>query len=177
MMRAAIALGLLALIAGGPAAAQDLMFKATLRGDQAPTVTGSKATGLAKIRVDVAAQTVDLSLDVAGLTTDDLWNQLKTAPIGPIHLHLYGTHNHADPNAQVTLVFPAPYGAAYSATPAGFKVVMVRFPYAQAAAILKSNVPFNDFVSSLESGAVVVNIHTNAQPDGEISGDVVPVKS
>jgi hypothetical protein len=33
---------------------------------------------------------------------------------------------------------------------------------------------FEDFVGSLESGRIVLNVHTNRFADGEISGDVVP---
>ena len=155
-------LGALALFAATAVEAKELAFTAALSGDKAPTVTGSKATGSARIVVDTETQTVDLTLDVVGLKIDDLWTKLVKGPMGPIHLHLYGSHDHADPNATVTLVFPTPYGPSYSATASGFRVVIRRFPYGQGALILKSETRFEEFVSSLQSGAVVLNIHTNA---------------
>jgi hypothetical protein len=127
--RVAWTVAALVLLTAAPAPAKELQFTAALRGDRAPTTTGSKATGAARIVVDTDSQAVDMTLDA----------------------------------------FPAAYGPGYAATPQGFQVVM-----AAGAALLKSKTPFEDFVASLQHGAVVLNIHTNAQPDDEISGDVVP---
>ena len=127
------------------------------------------------ILVHPGDRTLDLTLDVQGLTLDDLWSKLAKAPMGPIHLHLYGSHDHADPNS--SLLFPLPMGEGYRATPTGFRVVMKNYPYAEGALRLRSDVTFDDFVKSLDGGKVVLNIHTNTKTDGEISGDVVPVQS
>lgn len=50
---------------------------------------------------------------------------------------------------------------------------MSDYPYAQGAAALESDASFDAFVAGLESGAVVLNIHTDAHQAGEISGLVV----
>jgi len=162
----------LALVAS-PTSARQLAFTATLGGNAAPTDTGSDATGQARIVVDTAARTVDLTLDVQGITMDELWSKLAASPMGPIHLHRYGSHDRSA-DAAVSLVLPVPMGPAYAPTPKGFRVVMKAYPYVQGAALLKSDVSFDDFVASMQGGQVVLNIHTNAEHDGEISGEVVP---
>lgn len=174
LIRTVSALTALTFLATTPAAAKDLAFTAALRGDMAPTITGSKATGQARIHVDTDARTVDLTLDVDGMTVDQLWAGLLKAPMGPIHLHVYGTHQHGVADS-AQLMFPAPYGPGYAATPAGFRVEVKRMPYADGARLVNSQASFDDFVGALQTGRIVVNIHTNRFTDGEISGDVVPV--
>jgi hypothetical protein len=169
----ATGLGALALMAAAPAQAHDLAFTAQLRGDKAPTVTGSKATGVARIVVHTHTQTVDVAIDVAGLTPDDLWTKLKGAPIGPIHLHLYGSRDRSGAGA-VSLVMPVPYGAAYAPTAKGFQVRMTALPFATGAALVGTDQSFDQFVGDLQTGRVVLNIHTNRFTDGEISGDIAP---
>jgi len=169
MMIGRVAAGLLlAALAMEPAAAKELAFTARLSGDQAPTLKDSTATGQARLIVDTERQTVDLTLDVAGLTTDQLWDRLVAAPVGPIHLHLYG-HDHGGA-ASASLALPVPYGPSYSATAGGFRVVVKGYPYAAGATLVKSTVPFDAFVTSLRQGAIVLNIHTDRATDGEISG-------
>jgi hypothetical protein len=170
--RAAAILAVLAAFAAGPAQAKTLAFTAMLSGDKMPTMTGSKATGSARILVDTDAQTIDMTMDVKGLKVDDLWTSLVAAPVGPVHLHRYGSHDHADPNSSA-LILPFPYGPDYTPTADGFRLVVKAYPYAKGAATVKTTATFDDFVAALQGGGIVLNIHTNAQHDGEISGDVV----
>jgi hypothetical protein len=170
------AVAVLALRAGAPAQAKILKFTAALSGDKAPTVTGSKATGQAVILVDTDKQTVGVDLDVKGLTIEKLSSGLRGAPMGPIHLHIYGGHSHGA-NDDAALVFPLPFGPTYSPTPAGFKVESPGAAYAASAKLVNTQATFEEFVASMQSGRIVMNIHTNVQPDGEISGDVVPAQS
>jgi hypothetical protein len=161
--------------AAAPAQAERLAFTADLAGDKPPTATGSKAVGHAQILVDTDAQTVDMVLDVKGMKVDELWAQLVKAPIGPVHLHRYGTHEHPDPNSS-ELAFPFPYGASYQPTAAGFRVEAKGYRYDLSAASVNSKVSFEEFVASMQRGDVVLNIHSNANKDGEISGVVAPAK-
>lgn len=169
----AAAVAALVLAAGTAAQAKVLAFTAALGGHAAPTDTGSDATGQASIRVDTDARTVDVTLDVQGIAEDELWSQLAKSPMGPIHLHRYGSHDHSDPSS-ASLLFPLPMGPAYSPTAKGFHVSLKGYAYAAGAAALHSDASFDDFVSALQNGQVVLNIHTNAEHDGEISGEVVP---
>jgi hypothetical protein len=136
-------------------------------------MTGSKATGAAIIVIDTDTQAVSVVLDVKGLKVEALSTSLKKAPMGPIHLHVYGGHDHGA-EADADLLFPLPYGATYSPTADGFKVMVKDAPFAPAAALVRSKASFDDFVAALQAGRIVLNIHTDAKPDGEISGDVVP---
>jgi CHRD domain len=145
-------------------------FVATLTGSTEPTNTGSKAQGTAVIKVDKVRQSVSIDLAVIGITRDGLWDQLVAAPIGPIHLHKYGSHNHT--GSDVTLVLPIPYSPAYRDTARGFRVVIKTFPYYQGAKLLNSDQSFDQFVAALTNGQILLNIHTDAFHDGEISGAV-----
>jgi hypothetical protein len=174
-MRLLIALAGLTLLAA-PAHAKELKFTAALAGDKAPTATGSKATGQALIVVDTDRRTVGMTLDVKGVGVDGLWTNLLKTPMGPIHLHVYGGHDHSNPDS-AELMFPAPYGPGYEPTAAGFKVEMKNVAYDTGARLVNSKASFDEFVSALEGGRIVLNIHTNRFNDGEISGDVVPAKS
>ncbi len=168
-----MAIAVAAALAGGSAAAKELAFKANLSGATASTATGSKATGEARIRVNTEAQTVDVALNVEGLKIEDLWTNLLHSPMGAIHLHVYGSKDHGG-GADSALMFPLPYGPNYVATPKGFKVEMKAEPYAEGAKLVNSKASFDEFVAALANGRIVVNIHTNAKNDGEISGDVGP---
>lgn len=163
----------LAMLAAAPAAGKELQFTAALSGKAMSTMTGSQATGQAKILVDTDTQTVSVSLEVAGLKTDDLWANLAKTPMGPIHLHIYGGHDHSAA-ADSALLFPLPMGPTYAATAKGFHVEIKDAPYAANAKAVNSKATFDEFVNSLEAGRIVVNIHTDKNNDGEISGDVVP---
>ena len=161
----------LSACATGTPLPHEVAYHATLRGDTASTSTGSKATGDAQVSVDMDAQTVDLTLNVSGITIGQLWDNLVAAPIGPIHFHIYATHDHSASDTSA-LLLPVPFGLAYAPAGDGFTVTVKDYPYAQGAALLGSDKSFVDFVAALDSGAVVLNIHTDAFQPGEISGDV-----
>lgn len=163
----------IALIAG-QAQAERLIFTSTLNGAGASTATPSKAQGQARIVVDTDTQTVDMQLDVKGLKTDELWTTLVKAPIGPVHLHVYGHGSHDADNS--ALAFPFPYGVAYAPTAEGFKVEAKGYRYDLSAASVGSKASFDEFVRSMRAGDVALNIHTNAYHDGEIGGPVVEAK-
>lgn len=164
----------LILLAAGGAQAKQLAYTSTLRGDVDTSMTGSKALGSAQITVDTETQRVSLTLDVVGISLDGLFDNLVKGPIGPIHLHIYSSHNHA--KADVNLLLPVPYGANYKATASGFDVDMTGYPYATGAKLLQSDVSFEAFIAALDKGDVVLNVHTDAFHDGEISGLVQRAK-
>jgi hypothetical protein len=165
------ALFLLSACATATPSAHESAYHAVLRGDTPSTSTGSKATGEAHVTVDAQAQTIDITLNVTGITIDQLWDNLVAAPIGPIHLHIYASHDHSASDTSA-LLLPVPFGPSYVATANGFTVTVKDYPYAQGATLLKSDKSFADFVAALDNGRVVMNIHTDAFQPGEISGDV-----
>jgi CHRD domain len=152
------------------AAGAELPFTAALRGNAEPTKTGSKARGDATITVDTSAQTIDVALTVTGISFDDLFDQVVNSPAGSIHMHHYAS------NGDVTLVVPFPMGPTYKETATGFVLSVTDYPYATGAKVLESTITFDQFVASLNSGGVVLNIHTDKFPAGEIGGYVRPVK-
>ena len=128
------------------------------------------------ILVDTDRQTVGVDLDVKGLTIEKLSSGLRGAPMGPIHLHIYGGHSHGAersyrPGRRCRSVRPIrrPRRASRSSLPGA--------AYATQAKLVNTSATFDEFVASMQTGRIVMNIHTNVQPDGEISGDVVPAQS
>lgn len=157
-----------ALAVATPAAAKTQSFRATLNGTAIPTTTGSPAHGKVTVKVDTKSQRVSVELDVQGITLDQLNDALVAKPIGPVHFHQYRT---AD---DVEAVLPVPYGANYRATKTGFHVSMRDYSYAEGAKLLNDQDSFDEFVNALNAGKIVINIHTDKFPDGEISGKVLP---
>jgi len=151
-----------------PAAAKTESFRATLDGTAIPTTTGSPAHGRVTVKVDTKTQRVSVELDVQGITLDQLNDALVAKPIGPVHFHQYRT---AD---DVEAVLPVPYGANYRATKNGFHVSMRNYSYAEGAKLLNDQDTFDEFVDAMNAGKIVINIHTDKFPDGEISGKVMP---
>jgi len=151
-----------------PAAARTESFHAALDGTAIPTTTGSPAHGRVTVKVDTKSQRVSVELDVQGITLDQLNDALVAKPIGPVHFHQYRT---AD---DVEAVLPVPYGANYRATKTGFHVSMRNYAYAEGAKLLNDQDTFEEFVDALNAGKIVINIHTDKFPDGEISGKVMP---
>ncbi|MDB5679640.1 CHRD domain-containing protein [Sphingomonas bacterium] len=157
-----------AIALASPAAAKTLTFRATLGGTTAPATTGSPASGKAVIKVDTSTKRVSVELDVTGITLDQLSKNLIAKPVGPIHFHVYRT---AD---DVELILPLPYGPNYRATKAGFHVTVRGYDYAAGAKLINSGADFEEFVNAMRGQRVVLNIHTDKFPDGEISGKVMP---
>jgi hypothetical protein len=167
----ALAASILAISApSAPAEGRILKFHAVLDGKYGGEPTGSPATGRANVRVDTATHRVSVDLDVTGIGIDDLWDKLVAAPIGPIHFHKYATAAGGDS----VLALPLPYGPDYHATGRGLHVTMNDYDYVAGAALLKSTLSFDDFVAGMQSGLIVLNVHTDLFNPGEISGLVVP---
>lgn len=145
------------------------LYCAILNGQSPPYNTGSLATARATIRIDRLVQSVAISLDVNGLTTEALWDKLVAAPIGPIHLHSYVNAAITDPSVS-SLAFPVPYGKTYKSTREGFRVRGGAINYDSALSTMKEGVDFATFLGAIDSGSVLVNIHTDRFNDGEISG-------
>ncbi len=165
-----VAVALAAIALAAPASSTDVAFTAALRGDKAPTDTGSSASGDARIVVDDAAQTVDVELKVTGIRFDDFFDQVHHAPVGPIHMHHYAA------NGDVTLVMPFPMGPIYAETKDGFTVTVKDYPFATGAKIVETPLSFDQFLGALKAGIVVLNIHTDKFNQGEISGTVTLAK-
>jgi hypothetical protein len=159
-----------ASVMGAPASAKILKFHADLDGRYGAEPTFSPAKGHADVRVDTATHRVSVDLAVDGITVDNLWDKLVAAPIGPIHFHKYATPAGGDS----VLALPLPFGRDYHETERGLHVTMKDYDYVAGAALLKSTLSFDDFVAGMQSGLIVLNVHTDNFNPGEISGLVVP---
>ena len=151
-------------LAAAPAAAKTYSFRAVLGGTRPPTMTGSPASGVAKVRIDTKTKRVSVDLDVTGITLDQLNKALVAKPIGPVHFHEYRS---AD---DIELVLPLPYGANYTATKTGFHVTVRDYDYEAGVKLVNSGATLDEFVTAAQAGKVMLNVHTDKFPDGEISG-------
>ena len=161
-------LGLALLSGAAPAQSEILTFHAKLDGEYDEKPSGSPATATARIKVDTRSQRVSVDMVVNGITTEDLWDKLVAAPIGPIHFHKYATPAGGDS----VLVLPLPYGPSYKSTKRGMRVRVKDYDYVAGARLLKSDLSFDQFVAAMQSGLVILNIHTDKFNPGEISGRV-----
>ena len=152
------------LCGAAPAMAKSYSFRATLGGTRPPTMTGSPATGTARIRVDASGRRVSLDLDVTGIALDRLNAADVKGALGPVHFH---DHHGADDN---DVVFPVPYGAAYRATKTGFRVSLRDYDYAAGTKISGSSLTIDEFVTAMRAGRIVVDVATGRYPGGEIGG-------
>lgn len=167
MLRLFPAVAIVAIAVASPAAARTMTFRATLSGIAPPTTTGSPARGKAVIKVDTSSKRVSVDLDITGITLDQLADGLVAKPIGPIHFHVYRT---AD---DVELILPVPYGSNYKATKTGFHVTMRGYDYETGAKLLNTGATFDEFVNAMRGQRIVLNVHTDKFPNGEISGKVM----
>jgi len=165
---AMIAISAAAISVAPSAAARTQSYRASLDGTPSTSPSGSPARGKAVIKVDTKTQRVSVELDVSGITLDQLNKALVAKPIGPVHFHQYRTADDVD------AVLPVPYGPNYRATRDGFHVSMRDYAYADGAKLLDNSDAFEDFVNAMDAGKIVLNIHTEKFPDGEISGRVMP---
>lgn len=174
MNKAKLFLATFAAVSGAfaaPAQAATHSYAASLSGDSVTSKTGSKASGEARIVIDDERQSVSVTIDISGISTSQLSAALVKAPIGPIHLHVYPSSDLTS-DANVSLGLPVPFGPAYHEDGAGFSVRMIDYPYAEGAALLGSKASLEGFIEALNDGKVVLNIHTNSFPGGEISGAI-----
>lgn len=158
-----------------PAHAAEQHYHATLDGVDGTAITHSPATGTADIRVDTNNRRVDVRLAIRGLTIDDLLDRMVSAPIGPIHLHIYpGRGADGQYVGASLLALPLPFGSGYRAAEGGFVVELNAYDFdAAMATMAASNEPvmtFEQFTAALDQGRIVVNIHTDRFGDGEIAG-------
>ncbi len=168
MLRLLAAVAVVFTFAAAPAFAVERAFTARLDGATQPTVTGSAATGTATIRVDTDTRTVDVDMNITGLFVDDLFDHVIHNGMGPVHLHLYAE------NGDISLLVPFPYGATYTESDDGFRLVIENYSYAEGAALLRSEMTFEQFVAALDTDFIYLNVHTDRVPDGEISGRLAP---
>ena len=166
----AIALATGVAASAWPGQAEILRFRAVLGGAAGSVVTDSKATGTMAMVVDTDVRRVSVNLSVDGISLDALSHAFVARPIGPVHLHQYGSHEHH--GTDVALVLPFPYGPSYRTTARGFSMVLTDHDYTAGSKLVGGTIAFDDFVAALKGGRVVVNVHTDRFEDGEISGTV-----
>ncbi len=145
-------------------------FDAILSGGQEVPAVSTTAAGFGTLSVDEMAETLDFMLEVVGINLDGLLDALVAAPVGPIHLHA-GT---AGNNGPVVVPFAFDPNT-YFDTSAGFEVKVEDFAYADAAAISGTGLGFDEFLASLNSEAIYINVHTDAVPSGELRGQLASV--
>ena len=166
------------LILPAPAAhAVPLTFFANLSGANESPPNASPGTGIATIVLDPVAQTLQVNATFSGLTTPDTAAHIHCCQIAPGNPPTVGVAT-AVPAFPAVDGFPAfPLGVTsgtftsgvYDLTqpliynPAFISMFAGGLPQAEAA-----------LIAGIESGLTYFNIHTTANPGGEIRGQLVP---
>ncbi len=144
--------------------APNICLAAKLDGKNEYSPTGSIATGKAFVAIDVAAQSVTLSVKIDGIETADLADSLVAAPIGPVHIHQYAS----DTVSALALTFP--YGAQYQTRNGGFDLIAQGTDFAERRKLADPAMTFDAFVAAAKAEKLVLNVHTDKFGAGEISG-------
>ncbi|MGB7406616.1 MAG: CHRD domain-containing protein [Pacificimonas sp.] len=149
-----------------PAQAITVISVANLSGDQEVPPVETQAFGSATFTVDTDTQLLDFSLEVNGITIEQLFDNLVAAPVGPIHLH------NAPAGANGPIVIPFPFDTGYEATDTGFRLTREDYLFDDALAISGADVGFSDFVSALRDGLYYINVHSDQFGSGELRGQL-----
>jgi hypothetical protein len=147
---AGIAAALLASLAPTPTpvAAQTVEYSCSLEGASEVPATTSSATGKFTATFDERAQTVTWSLNLPSITNATL-----------AHIHAGATGVNGPP--VVTL---------FTSVPAGSIAITGTSRPADIGGPFTGN--WDGFIAALKAGEVYVNVHTTANPGGEIRGQV-----
>ncbi|MEL6522096.1 MAG: CHRD domain-containing protein [Pseudomonadota bacterium] len=168
MIRSIILAALLVVPVSAEAAV--FSFTSTLSGDQEVPPVSTDASGTAKLTVDDEAETLDFSLQIIGFGTDDLFDALVAAPVGPVHLH------NAPAGSNGPIVVPFAFDpSTYVDTTEGFDLSVTDYAFADAAALAGSDLSFDAFLAGLLGSEFYINVHTDAFNSGELRGQVSPV--
>jgi hypothetical protein len=160
-----------ALILPAPASYADPMtFFANLSGANETPPTSSPGTGLATIVLDPTAQTLTVSATFSGLTTNDIM----------AHIHCCQIMPGSPPTVGVATTVPAFPGFPLGVTsgtygPMTFDLTQPLI-YNPAFVTLEGGLPQAEaaLIAGIEGGVTYFNIHTTANPGGEIRGQLVP---
>jgi hypothetical protein len=158
-MRRALSLaiaGLFVLLVSAQAQAQTVHFTAALSGgnENPGVVTGSVGTGT--VSVDLATQVVTYRIDV--------YNMPVGTTAGHFHVGAAGVNGPVVVNFTVSANISNDFAITGTATAASLT--------ARAAQGINS---WDDFIQALLLGNIYMNVHSTANPGGEIRGQVVRV--
>jgi hypothetical protein len=161
----------LVLILPAPAAhAAPLTFFANLSGANETPPTGSPGTGLATIVLDPVAQTLQVSATFSGLTTPDTAAHIHCCQIAPGN----------PPTVGVATTVPAFPGFPLNVTSGSYGPMTFDLTqsliYNPAFVTLEGGLSQAEaaLIAGIEGGVTYFNIHTTANPGGEIRGQLVP---
>ena len=157
-MRRALTLviaGLFVLVVSAQAQAQIITYTAALSGsNEAPAVAATGAGGTATVTIDVAAQTLTWVIDVYNLPSG----------VTASHIHAGG----AGVSGPVVVNFNPPLTASND-----FRFTGTARPADVVARQPQGVNTWEDLLQAIDTGHAYVNVHSQANPGGEIRGQLV----
>jgi hypothetical protein len=174
------ALGMMAaLMLSAPAAQADpITFIANLSGANETPPTGSPGTGLATIVLDPVAQTLQVNATFSGLTTPDTAAHIHCCQMMPGNPPTVGVAT-AVPAFPAIDGFPAfPLGVTSGTFSSGVYDLTQSSIYNPAFVMMfPGGIPQAEaaLIAGIEGGVTYFNIHTTANPGGEIRGQLTAV--
>lgn len=155
----ATVLALATALPAGMASASVVFFD--LDGDQEVVPVSTAATGKGWLMVNKATNQVTFKLKVRGLTTADL---LDVGGLGAVHLH------NAPAGMNGPVVVPFTFAdARYKDNTHGFKLNLRKADFDDLDI---TGLGLKAFGKELKAGNIYVNLHTVANPSGEIRGQI-----
>jgi len=153
-------LALVLSLVSAPAQAQDAMnWVVLLTGDQErPDPVQTDAIGTALVSFDPTSFDVDISINVFGLSRDDLFD---IPDAGPLHLDIRDAGQDNGPSA-VT------FGTSADWTSGVGGIALI------AQGTLADGFTGEQVMDAMVAGLAYLNLHTTANMDGEIRGDLAP---
>ncbi len=159
MKRLVSALGM-AVIGFGAAACNDgtgpdleTEFEATLTGQaERPNPVTTTATGTASVEIDDEAQTISFTINVTNLVSPTL-----------AHIHVGGPTESGPPVVDLLLTAP-PAGSFSGQLASGTRT----------SANITGGETFATLAAKIRAGNTYINVHTVANPSGEIRGQLLP---
>lgn len=145
----------LALLLPAGAYAQTVVMTATLTGGDEIPVVLSGSVGTAEVAVDTDSRELTVNLRLFNIPTGSTAGHIHVAPRGI--------------NGPIVIDFPIPVGRTGDLT-LSFRVGSGQLRTRPEIGI----VTIDDAIQAITGGAAYVNIHTTANPGGEIRGQLVP---
>ena len=146
-------------------ASAELLFKATLTGDQEVPPSASEASGLATLVLNDAKDQLSINIMIVGLDLDDITRaHIHAAPEGsngPVVFGLRAPDEDIDAGFPQFIPFPAVLGITGG-------TIVSTWDLGEDGGSL------GDSLDELFNQGLYINIHTDANQGGEIRGQIIP---
>jgi hypothetical protein len=148
------ALSLAVMLSAQPASAQTISMVATLTGGEENPAVLTGAVGTAELDIDPVAREINVTIRVFNLPAGSTAGHIHAGPRGV--------------NGPVVVDFPVPTGRT-----GDFSLAFRVGPNSMRPNATVGVITFDDVIQTITGGGGYVNIHSSANPGGEIRGQLM----